>query len=432
MENLKPEDTNTQSEIEVKSGGIKRALKIIGLTLLFVLLLAISHSLYFDDFYLPFSLNRAIGQIFNYSLDFFVIILAFWFIRRRYLTTYISQSNNLRPSEIQQQVNQILESNEFRTSLKNALPKVDGAQDTIWNMLRSMITIADERQKFFREEYKKFLNLTVVLGGILVILFLGMSYFFLNEASTGIERLVVEIRNTSTTLQNSLNSLEEENVKNAVDKIVSPLGRGAYFRSNTQNPLEEEIAQNIYKSYSQDYKDSEGLQQFLESKIVEVEKSNLSLNYKDSFRAALSDLRELNAENKQIYKNLPDAIANLKTATGKVDEELRKNENRIPEVIKRLFITLGVLTFFIAILKYCANLYRQNFLQASIAEQDHLVLKKFFIAYNFAKTEDVRMKVLTTFLSVSNLPDAPKLDDKDDGTNKSLEVLKELLGAFKK
>ena len=370
----------------------------------------------------------------SYIFDLIIILVA---IRIVWGVTPFSKKRSLSSSNdnlLKEHVDEIFESNEFHTNLRNALPKFDGDEKKIWQVLNSMIRIADRNRKRFETEYKYYFKLTLIVGICLSAVFLSMSYFFLYEASTEAEKAVVNLETQVVDLAASMKKIESDTVEDLVSSnlVNNGLRSGTFNNLNPHSKkLLEEIGKEFNKVRYSDFKVFVVFNDYLRKKLEDKQKIDESV-YNNLLDTVNENQSIINAQ-KDISQSLPITIEKIGNTATKAKETFAKPENKIPNTIKRLFITIGVLAFFLGILRYFAKLYRENFLRATAADENHMLLKKFFITYKCANTDEERQKVLTTFLSFSNQTNVGLfVEDKDTSANNAIDMFKEIAAVFKK
>jgi hypothetical protein len=135
-----------------------------------------------------------------------------------------------------------------------------------------------------------------------------------------------------------------------------------------------------------------------------------------------------------------NALQEIKTKTNdifneikNVEKELEKNENKIPELLKRLILSLVIATFFIAILRYVAKLYQNSHNEMLRAEMDDIAIRKIYVALkaSILKDED-RKIVISNLMNENDYKD--KIDDSESFnlTKEESGFLKEIISAILK
>ncbi len=115
----------------------------------------------------------------------------------------------------------------------------------------------------------------------------------------------------------------------------------------------------------------------------------------------------------------------------RVESEIEKPQNELHELLKRLILSIVIISFFLAILRYTARLYLNNYNLMIQAENEDLAIRKFYVALkNTDKNQDERKLVIQNFLQIFN-----KENNSDSDLNLSKEesgILKELLNNLMK
>jgi hypothetical protein len=125
---------------------------------------------------------------------------------------------------------------------------------------------------------------------------------------------------------------------------------------------------------------------------------------------------------------------NIESVLAKIQEELNKPTNSQNEMIKRFILSIVIVTFFLAILKYSANLYRSHHAEMLKAEQHDFMIRKFYVTLKSSEgNSEERKLVLAAFLSdVKYLNDQGNRNPKGKSQGIESEILKDIITAISK
>lgn len=307
-------------------------------------------------------------------------------------------------STLKQAVEKILNSESFLTALRTALPKGEKDADYGLDYIPYMLHNIEERRKHFEKSSRTFLLSTVVIGIILSAVVVFFGYVLLNEEAAGTPRTLAQINSEATLISRDLNSLLPAYSENSTFKEI--VGRSIAVLEKT-NPSEsnEAIARKVQELINE-VKETGNIAAFA-NQLKEVENSFVPKDESDQrYRKALVDA---NLSLSLFLDKQEAAIPNLKASVDKlnsliidVNESLGKSDAQTAEVLKRLGLSIIVSSFFLALLRYAAGLYRNNYQEMLRAQQDDLAVRRFYVAYKGAESDtSTRGQIISKFVSVS-------------------------------
>lgn len=380
-----------------------------------------------------------VARFFGFFITVLIVNLAFFYYENFFKKNYPSFSTSIFfeksipdfEKEFLNKVRNVFKSDEFLTVLRTALPNGSKSKEYGFDFIPFMLHTVDERRIRFQKSSRNFLVMTIILGMFFSIILTFFAYLLLNEAAAGSQKTLVNLEEDTQYIRSLLEKVKSIESEYDIDKVIQPLinlPKGE--SSEATNKIKSYIA-----SFS-NYKTQANLDDLLIIMKENNESDKLKGLNEDSeniYKESIKTLEEF-IENKETFSvTLPSEVKNLGALIQKADENLNKPENRIPDVIKRLFLSLALATFFIALLRYLVKLYRDHYQQLIIAEEDSLAIRKFYVAYKCSKDEDQRKAVLLSFMSNRNLDNIfdQKSEDKSS-IEMNPDMLKEILSAITK
>lgn len=305
-------------------------------------------------------------------------------------------------SEIKEYIGKIFHSDKFLNALHETLPKGEQDEKHGLDYIPYMLSSIRKRRKKFRRSSNFFLSFTIILGFIFSGIVMYFGYILVNEAATGIPKRIVSLNSELIRIRQNLNVIapgyfNNQEFKNTVGKNILSLEQAKPGENNT------EIAEKINKaiddckntgefgelrkrlnSYSQNInKDTEEGKQFDRLLSTTIDSLN---SFMDSYNAAIP--------------NLVSSMKRVELLVPELEKWNEKPQNRVAEISKRIALGIVVCSFFLAILKYIASIYKSHHAQVLKADFDDFAVRRFYVSYKGSEgKEEVLKAVLTTFLS---------------------------------
>ncbi len=330
-------------------------------------------------------------------------------------------------SQLRRTAHTILNSDEFATALRPTLPKGADDQKYGFDYIPFLLKNIDDRRIRFANSSRFFLASTIILAVTFSMILAALGYILVDESATGDAYRLRDISNNVALIHQQIPNLTrnlEENtsyrnkVKPIIDRISEFKAGGDSIITSIQSAIVADVQNaNVGK---------------LETSVTDWT-SKEAINNKD-FLDLLKNLQGGIKEFEQVHddagyfvlQSIDGLKDNIASATKTVDS------NRTNELLKRLAIGLIIASFFFAILKYMAGLYRDHHSQMVQAEQDDMAIRRFYIAFRCATNDPYqRAHVLGSFVASQNGKSAEKESDKDF-TPQTQDLVKDILTAIAK
>lgn len=379
----------------------------------------------YPEYYIKIILFTLLYSI-HYLIDLLVIIAGVWLASK-----YLFQPKNLEnlaEGKTKVFLNQFFDSEDFLTILRTALPNGKESKDHGFDFIPFMLHTVEEKRKRFEKSSRNFLWLTFILGLLFSGCLIFFAYLLINEAAAGTQKTIADMETSTRAIAKDVSILRKQDTPKFIETYIAPLVYNS--RGNTE-------AIDELKDFIDNYPTSEktiyDLLDLMKSNNTESKLVFLTADEKSEYRSAIQQIEKYLEQGSDAALELPKLIQNVESLTQKVNENLAKPENRTPEIIKRLFLSLVLATFFIALLRYVVKLYRDHYQQLIFAEQESLAIRKFYVAYKCSKDEEQRKTVLTAFMMNKSADISSEIKDGSPSfDNINPELLKEILSAITK
>ncbi|MEO9803943.1 MAG: hypothetical protein ABJF04_11870 [Reichenbachiella sp.] len=334
----------------------------------------------------------------------------------------------LQKHESEKIVKDFLQSTDFKKGVLEHIPSGKLNEEGT-NYVRFIISSLEDKKKEFRSTTRFFLITTTVL----TLLFSGVVIYFgfvlLESDAVGFNHSLKELRQDYKELSTQLGSDVSNRARilmtvidGKTDELNTELSKDSKLVAFEGLPSITELGTTIddlilRASFVKDsiYKLNSSLpnaKQDKSSKIKLIEQ----------YVAQLSSEKKLFLEKEMNIKNLnEDIISNIQSINPKID--LINDENYFNEFLKRLAIGLIVVSFFLAIIRFCVNQYKTNFKESIQAESDSLLVRKTYLALQNTKEPEIQKIVYQAFLNQMNSDTKPKENRNNDVNNLMKSIL---------
>jgi len=325
---------------------------------------------------------------------------------------------------IETAVHDVIDSARFLSALRTVLPRgIDDAKhgfDHIPFMLHSL----DERRERSARAGARFLTATITLGVCFTGLLAYYGFFVISEGSIGTGQILKDSAKEVHSLQESVvasspDVLSDKRYTEVVLRALNDLQESTV--PNNLNATKKKIDEAIDALRKSPHTDQFAL---LRSLLAD-NSANLP-----AWSRAQAALQEFSTSREGALDVLRERSDRLDKLISELTNASKQPEARTAELLKRLSIGLVVASFFLAILRYLAGLYREQEQQTASAERAELDIRKFYVAFRCAGENTDQQKVVLSALLNAN-PSLIPTPEKEERAI-SDELLKELLAVITK
>lgn len=357
-------------------------------------------------------------------------------LRAAFLTGLIHSSiftENETANAIRERVDEFWNSDDFLRGLKTVLPKGDRDEKRGLDYLPFMLENIELRRERHSASASKFLVITIVFTIIFSSIVVIFGYFLLADNSAGLPRAVYKLEST----------LDKASKDSEILK----------FRFLQSDELKQLLETHIKAIDS--FKDDDALKEKYSAIVGAIDrlrsKGDLDVFLKE-VNLNIADLSEKKDDNKlnlqfiKIIQNLSaelssleripslhysDLVNQIKTINNLLNDKSYSPDQRGYELWRRLGLGIVICTFFFAVIRYFASLYKQQHLEQLKAEKDDLAARQLVVALR-AAGHDIKSRRVTLASLVSNESKSNADDTKSDLSGEEAGVLKELISGIMK
>lgn len=367
-----------------------------------------------------------------------VYIAVFLFYKR-----YISPSNKLTTNgnaeSLNDSVKKLFKSSEFYNALSTVLPRGEKDEDYGLDYIPFMLHDLGEKRKRYGRSSNNFLIATIFLSVVFISITILFGYILLNESSIGVYKEFRELKDEVKHAGQVFSALkvdvssDEYFLNDNEQKLDKLLETYKYNFSDDETKFKYQV-QNAISDFRVNG-DVDSLQQILEAVEDSLggQKSNNLAGYLDILHTTNSSISKYIRFRSESMIELEKTQASIKELIPQIATVLDKPVNTQNELIKRLILSIVVITFFLAILRYFRGLYQTHYNEMLKAEQQDLLIRKFYVTFKSSEgnTEE-RKIVLASFLAEVN--DSNNKKDVLKTRSKRIEndVLKDIVDAILK
>lgn len=325
-------------------------------------------------------------------------------------------------------VNEILNSNSFITALNESLPRgIDDAEYGLDSVPYLLSSIRMRRERLDRST-RGFLRLTVIAATATALIISFFAWILVNDESVGAPKALRALRENAESMATSLRYL---NTDYRATKEFTHLTQAIDANADAENIPTKAKLQAILRRATA----SESATDLLAAlRLAGGELRYDTPSYGNNIDNAIETLDTQNRERLAVLANVRQLQPRLSGLIDRVSEELGKDQNRIAEVVRRIALGLIVATFFLAIVRFVANLYRAEYNQLLRADFDDMLVRSFYVTFKASEgMGNQRAAVLSSYISALSTFAPPKVTAEEKVLSKEdSDLLKEILAAAAK
>lgn len=296
----------------------------------------------------------------------------------------------------------LLRAPHFLNALSDSLPRGEKDEEYGLDYIPYMLKSIRERRERFQRQSNLFLLSSVVLG----VVFAGVVFVFglvvVNDEYAGTPRLLARMNRNLEATQASLavlggRTIGEDTFREMVAPRLDALQRTSPGQGNRAVDARVDSVLATSRSASQSMK----IDSMLRSAASRaVRRGTADIHYAAALDSAVQSLEQYSRSVNGALQQLSTVTDALAAAYPALQNARQTDDVRTAELIKRIAVGIVVSTFFLAILRYVAGIYRLNYNEMLRAESEDLKVRRFYIALKASaeRPEDIRA-VVTEFLS---------------------------------
>ncbi|MGA8808269.1 MAG: hypothetical protein WB973_10365 [Thermoanaerobaculia bacterium] len=325
-------------------------------------------------------------------------------------------------------VKEILDSNSFMTALNESLPR--GADDAEYGLdsVPYLLSSIRSRRERLNRSTRGFLRLTVIAATATALIISFFAWVLVNDESVGAPRALRSLRESTDSLATSLRYLNSDYRGSTEFARLTRAINGKVDPANV--PIKAKL-QAILRNAAA----GEPLSDFITAlRPVAGELRYDTPRYGSDVDSAMEALDAQNTERRAALERIEQLQPRLSGLIDRVSEELGKDQNRIAEVVRRIALGLIVSTFFLAIVRFVANLYRADYNQLLRADFDDMLVRSFYVTFKASEgMGNQRAAVLSSYISALSTFAPLQAAAEEKGLSKEdSDLLKEILAAAAK
>jgi hypothetical protein len=389
----------------------------------------------------PLSVSMIFIFIVSYVLSVVAPTLLAIFLAFRIVGSYVTHDGPPEPVDsatLRTAVSAILDSEMFLTTLRSTLPQ--GKDDTEYGLdyVPYMLHSIDDRRKRAELSSRLFLLATGAAAVIFSTVVMYFGYILVNEAAAGSAKSLADLSRAMQQVSEMTLPLVPNYYRTTQFQkdVVLALEKPATMDPGPKNKYVQDRLHAALDAFqnAKTPADLSTLLGDLESLSFKVSKDGLA---EQAYAAALLQAREklgeaISSQNMALLR-LETNVQELRVLIPKAEDVLSKPEIRTPEIIKRLALGVVISTFFLALLRFLANLYKTRYLQVLEAERDDFAVRRFYVVFKSSQASDEQRKaVLASFMTLASADGSQPKEPADESTKQEFEVIKELVQALSK
>lgn len=382
-----------------------------------------------DDFLILFSFT--VLWIFKYASLFYLL----QFFIKRILKSFNFPTERVERVFIKPELDKFFNEEDFYKTLRTVLPKGVKDEKHGLDFISYMIHVVDEKRERFKKDANKFLNYTLALGIVATIFVVYFSYQIFDDKSSSLYTATEELRINVIDLAKNSKFIK---AKNNIEILDSENIEFYYFENLYSNSVDSNSVKMNNEILKQEalFKADKITVKQLSLKIDSInnltyENNNLNEQFSNNLHKLNSNISDLNNSIEQERREVSTTVNSIQKELFNLDKALQEPQRKLDDLLKRLALGIIVSTFLLAILRYTARLYQSNFSEMLKAENEDLMIRKFYVALvNTESNAEIKKMIFEKLLS--------EIDNKQENkstTNLTQEesgILKDIINALLK
>ncbi len=362
-------------------------------------------------------------------LPTYAAVLIFY---RNYFNPFNKIKNEGPSNSLEDSVKKIFDSNSFYTALTTVLPRGEKDSEHGLDYIPYMLQNLKTKRERFEKSSTRFLILTVSTSIFLMLVTILLSYILFNEDSVGVYKQVDKLTDKVDLTNKYISSLQLD------------LEDDSYFSSTYSDNLYQ--LRSIYDLPDRDSKfairireavngfQRDGDLNSLAESLTLFKDSISNRDYFDLITEVESNILDFMDFKERVFPNFKGHQEDVSKLVASMQEEIKDSPNSLNELIKRAILSVVVITFFLAILRYFRGLYQSHHNEMIQTEQQDLRIRKFYVALKTSEgNSDERKLVLSDFLkSHENASQNSALSLKNKQERSEQELLKDIVDSLLK
>ena len=312
-----------------------------------------------------------------------------------YLVAQLSVSRAVESADVAEVARAVLESEGFRTSLREVVPADDPPE---FSDVPGMARLLEDHRERHRRSASAYLKATVALALLFATVVVSLGYFVIVEESAGTPRLlrlldgrVGQMTELATQLVSS-DRAEFSALQAAIQEVSNDI--------NDSWPERERVFVEASLARLARIEPDDP------ASILDAVKRDIAQYPRMPRRRATPDgllglryIRELAntaaTSDAGLRSNLAVAATDFRSQLAAV--RAAESANRTAELLKRVFVGLIVVAFFVMILRYLARLHDKHHQEVLWADQNALAIRRFRMTHraaSSAETKDLAIRIL--------------------------------------
>lgn len=325
----------------------------------------------------------------------------------------VEQALKLQQSNIHEVVNELFNSVNFKRAVLERIPS--GETKSNEEYVKFLLVSLEDKKMALSKSMSFFLKLgaflTLLAAG--VVLYFGFSLLQLD--SVGFNQTLKQVKALTSELPELMaeqSRLNEQIMRSQFESEIENFkkdGLPFYIPSfiKVDSSVEHLIRQGEIMK----------LEKLAEGNDRDKEKHDKVNAFIRDLKSAQIELSKNELRLKQLDTEFPTKIELLSQKVDKINAD-----NYLSEFIKRVSISLIVVTFFILLIRFCISQYKLNYQEVIQADSDSLLIRKVYVALQRTQDTEILKGVFESFLRQSRV----KIDT---AVGKSLDV-NELIRSF--
>jgi len=348
--------------------------------------------------------------------------------KKEYVTVAPEKLFKLQKQESEKIIKNFIGSLDFQKAVLEHIP-TGKLNEEGTNYVRFILASLEEKKNNYRKTTSYFLSAAAIFSILFSVIIIYFGYILLNEDSVGFNKTLKEIQAESSELSNLyLTDLSnrESILQRTINQRTRQLNESLLTDSLTINPIGaprltslDSILQNmiIQANLIKDQLEQDTTKRTPKRSETHNDKIETVNEYIGAVTNELSSYLERESKLDSLPVDLNRKLGQIANSFNDLNED-----TYLQEFIRRTAISFIVVTFFLAIIRFCVNQYKTNYKEMIQSESDALLVRKAYLALQNSEDIEVQKIIYEALLKHIKIDSKQELSQNID-INKLMESL---------
>lgn len=344
------------------------------------------------------------------------------------------------PKVIKEAVERLLLSEDFLSALRTVIPKGQRDEEYGFDYIPFILGRLNEGRQRLAVSTARFLSATISLGILFSIVLVVYGYILVNAATLEPANTLSRLRDLVSQIAASSNVLQTEDGNLVADPLWAEAFAEALTSTQELKMKDGKERQGNVKRLDELSKGrsfsslSDAVNFLTKAEELENEPSDIEPETLSRLITAKTKIKLLLEKRETALRTASQLATQVTKAVDRVEAKNSEPSNATTELLRRLAVGLVVASFFVAILRYLAGLYKEHSLRLLNVEREEIEIRKFYVAFRCAAHTDANHQgtILAAFLTAGKYTGGSTNESNSQTPDEATALVKEILSILSK